>query len=112
MASASAATTRRSSSRAMPGEKRRARLRAVVKTAGGGGVDGQLIEQAFVHESASREGAGPSNERLEFLGDALLGYIAARWLVQKYPDATEGELARRRAALGGGGGGGTTAGRA
>ena len=83
----------------MPGEKRRGRLRALLKTADAGEIDVQLVEQAFVHESASREGAGPSNERLEFLGDALLGYIAARWLVQKYPDASEGELARRRAAL-------------
>ena len=58
------------------------------------------IEQAFVHDSAARGGAGPrSNERLEFLGDGVLGFVAARWLYDKYPDAPEGELNRRRAAL-------------
>ncbi|MBV8579711.1 MAG: ribonuclease III [Candidatus Eremiobacteraeota bacterium] len=83
----------------MAGEKRRARLRALLKTAGAAEVDTAAVEQAFVHESAAREGAGRSNERLEFLGDAILGYVAARWLTAKYADATEGELARRKAAL-------------
>jgi ribonuclease-3 len=83
----------------MPGEKRRARLRALLKTAGAADLDVALFEQAFVHESASREGAGPSNERLEFFGDAILGFVAARWLMQHYPEASEGELARRKAAL-------------
>lgn len=59
----------------------------------------KAIEPAFVHESATREGAGPSNERLEFLGDGILGFAVARWLYERYPDASEGELHRRRAAL-------------
>ena len=83
----------------MAGEKRRARLRALLKIAGAGDVDAGLVEQAFVHESAAREGAGPSNERLEFYGDAILGYVAGRWLMAKYTDANEGELHRRKAAL-------------
>jgi ribonuclease III len=83
----------------MSGEKRRAKLRSLLKTAGAADVDVRLVEQAFVHESASREGGGPSNERLEFYGDAILGFVAARWLVGKYADATEGELSRRKAAL-------------
>lgn len=57
------------------------------------------VDAAFVHESATREGAGPSNERLEWLGDAVLDFVAARWLFERYPDAREGELYRRHAAL-------------
>lgn len=83
----------------MPGERRRAKLRALLKTAGAGDVDPRLVEQAFVHESASREGGGASNERLEFYGDAILGFVTSRWLVAKYKDASEGELTRRKAAL-------------
>src|SRR5581483_5689092 len=83
----------------MSGERRRARLRALLKAAGAADVDPALFEQAFVHESASREGAGASNERLEFYGDAILGFLAARWLIERYPDASEGELTRRKAAL-------------
>ncbi len=71
----------------------------LLKTSGLGGIDPGLIEQAFVHESAAREGAGPSNERLEFYGDAVLGFVTARWLMARYPDATEGELHRRKASL-------------
>ena len=83
----------------MPGEKRRARLRALLKAAGVSELDVAKVEQAFVHESAAREGGGSSNERLEFFGDAILGYVAAQWLIERYPDASEGELARRKAAL-------------
>ncbi len=83
----------------MAGEKRRAKLRSLLKTAGAADIDTRLVEQAFVHESASREGGGASNERLEFYGDAILGYVTARWLMARYPDASEGELHRRKAAL-------------
>jgi ribonuclease-3 len=83
----------------MAGEKRRSRLRVLLKTAGAGDVDPALFEQAFVHESAAREGAGASNERLEFFGDAILGFATARWLMEKYGDASEGELHRRKAVL-------------
>jgi ribonuclease-3 len=58
------------------------------------------LEGAFVHESAAREGlAERSNERLEFLGDAALGFVVARYLYERYPDAAQGELALRKAAL-------------
>lgn len=83
----------------MAGEKRRARLRALLKTAGASDADPALFEQAFVHESAAREGGGASNERLEFFGDAILGFVTARWLVAKYVEASEGELHRRKAVL-------------
>src|SRR5690606_6169121 len=40
-----------------------------------------------------------SNERLEFLGDALLGMITAEWLYKQYPDQPEGTLTSHRVAL-------------
>jgi ribonuclease-3 len=79
--------------------QRRRRLAALLKACGFAGIDPTPIEQAFVHESASREGAGPSNERLEFYGDTILGFVTARWLMARYPDANEGELSRRKASL-------------
>ena len=57
--------------------------------------DMALFEQAFTHRSA-----GPSNnERLEFLGDAVLNLIVAQYLYQQHPDADEGALSRLRAAV-------------
>jgi len=54
------------------------------------------LEPAFVHDSADPDA---SNERLEFLGDAVLSVATARWLYARYPADHEGELTRRRAAL-------------
>ena len=84
----------------MPGQHRRAQLRALLRRVGLAKLDAALVEQAFVHESAVREGAAEvSNERLEFLGDAVLGVATARWLFERYPQAREGELALRKASL-------------
>ena len=55
----------------------------------------ELLKQALTHRSAS----GPSNERLEFLGDALLGFVIAEALWERLPDADEGDLSRTRATL-------------
>jgi ribonuclease-3 len=55
----------------------------------------QHLEEALTHRSAAR----PNNERLEFLGDALLNVIIAAELFKRYPRATEGELSRLRATL-------------
>lgn len=74
-------------------------MRALLKSAGAPETAAAGIERAFVHSSAAREGMGTSNERLEFYGDAILGFLAARWLVAKYPQADEGELTFRRQAL-------------
>ncbi|MGH8658124.1 MAG: ribonuclease III [Gammaproteobacteria bacterium] len=57
--------------------------------------DQSLLEQALTHRSA----AGKNNERLEFLGDALLGLIVAEALYQRFTDANEGQLTRLRASL-------------
>jgi ribonuclease III len=54
-----------------------------------------LLERALTHRSAG----GHHNERLEFLGDAVLGLVIADALHQRLPQATEGDLTRLRAAL-------------
>jgi ribonuclease-3 len=58
-------------------------------------ADQDLLEQALTHRSASRR----NNERLEFLGDAMLGMTVSRMLYDERPDASEGDLSRARAAL-------------
>lgn len=83
----------------MAGESRRRRLRALLDLAGLSPVQVTAIEPAFVHASAASEHGRVSNERLEFLGDSVLGYLTAAWLYERYPAAAEGELARRKAAL-------------
>jgi len=75
-------------------------MRALLGRVGLGGVAPAALEAAFVHPSAVHEGlAASSYERLEFLGDAILGLIVARWLYRRYPDASEGELSLRKASL-------------
>src|SRR3989344_281004 len=61
-----------------------------------------LLEQAFVHRSYLNEHKNfklPHNERLEFLGDAVLELIVTDFLFYKYPTKTEGDLTSYRAAL-------------
>ncbi len=65
-------------------------------------VDLQLVNQALIHPSFLYEGKGVSgmhNQRLEFLGDAVVGLVIAQHLYEKYPDKTEGELTKMRAAI-------------
>jgi ribonuclease-3 len=64
--------------------------------------DPEAIRQAFVHSSFLNEnpGAAPGhNERLEFLGDAVIGQVVSRLLFDRFPDEDEGLLTARRAAL-------------
>jgi ribonuclease-3 len=56
-------------------------------------ADLALFETALTHRSAD----GPNNERLEFLGDAVLGLVSAQYLFERFPDADEGALSRLRA---------------
>src|SRR5580765_8593684 len=58
-------------------------------------VDQSLLELALTHRSHASE----NNERLEFLGDAALGFIIADWLYRIFPDAQEHELTVMRASL-------------
>jgi ribonuclease-3 len=59
--------------------------------------DGGLLTTALRHASYAYENGLPdSNERLEFLGDSVLGMVVAHALYETCPDAPEGELSRRR----------------
>lgn len=59
-----------------------------------------LLKQALTHRSAVNEGHGENhNERLEFLGDAVIELIASEWLFKRFPLKTEGELTAARTAL-------------
>ena len=63
-------------------------------------VDPELLQQALTHRSwAYEHGGAPHNERLEFLGDSILGQSVTVQLFTDHPELSEGELSRRRAAL-------------
>ena len=60
----------------------------------------QLLNQALTHSSYANENPPEiNNERLEFLGDALLNFLSGNYLYRCYPEMTEGEMTRRRANL-------------
>jgi ribonuclease III len=62
--------------------------------------DPGLLHQALAHRSWCGEQDGePSNERLEFLGDAVLGVVVAEHSYRRFPDFPEGKLAKLRAAV-------------
>jgi len=67
-------------------------------------ADRNLLFRALTHSSYSNEraaisGAPDDNERLEFLGDAVIGLVVAEALMARYPSATEGKLSRWRSNL-------------
>ncbi|WP_040157446.1 ribonuclease III [Nigerium massiliense] len=63
-------------------------------------ADPQLFELALTHRSwAYEHGAAPHNERLEFLGDAVLGVVVTEYLYLTFPDHPEGRLAKLRSAV-------------
>ncbi len=60
----------------------------------------QLLNQALTHSSYANENPPEMhNERLEFLGDALLNFLSGDYLYRRYPEMTEGDMTRRRANL-------------
>jgi ribonuclease III len=60
----------------------------------------ELLERALTHKSYANENRVPAhNERLEFLGDAVLGLVISEYLMRTCPDSTEGDLSRLRAAV-------------
>jgi ribonuclease III len=84
----------------MSGENHRRRLRALLRLAGvRKTADLSQFERAFVHQSFARERGGDSNDRMEFLGDSVLGCITAAWLFERFADEPEGLLTLRRAAI-------------
>ncbi|MEA5464283.1 ribonuclease III [Leptothoe sp. PORK10 BA2] len=61
--------------------------------------DPHLWQLAITHKSYAKEHECEDNERLEFLGDAILTFLSGEYLYQRYPDRPEGELTPLRAAL-------------
>jgi ribonuclease III len=67
---------------------------------GGPVLDPGLLERALTHRSYAYENGGlPTNERLEFLGDSVLGVVVTETLYTTHPDLSEGRLAKLRAAV-------------
>ncbi len=63
-------------------------------------LDPELLERALTHRSFAYEQGGlPTNERLEFLGDSVLGVVVTETLYLRHPDLAEGRLAKLRAAV-------------
>jgi ribonuclease-3 len=63
-------------------------------------LDRRLLERALTHRSYAYENGGlPTNERLEFLGDSVLGLVVTDTLFHLHPDLPEGQLAKLRAAV-------------
>ena len=63
-------------------------------------IDAELLELALTHRSYAYEHGGvPHNERLEFLGDSVLGQAVTVMLFTTHPELDEGELAKRRASV-------------
>jgi ribonuclease-3 len=78
-----------------PEPERKKQLAAFQKAAGIKFKHIELLNLSFVHRSVSNEtGCRLNNERLEFLGDSILGAVCATLLYQKYAEKTEGELAK------------------
>ena len=66
----------------------------------GGPVDEALLRRALTHRSYAYEAGGlPHNERLEFLGDSVLGLVVTTTLYDAHPETSEGQLAKLRAAV-------------
>ncbi len=61
--------------------------------------DEGILKTALTHSSYANETSVESNERLEFLGDAVLGFIVARVLYDLFPEAAEGKLSKMRSAI-------------
>ena len=63
-------------------------------------LDEELLTLALTHRSYAYENGGlPTNERLEFLGDSVLGVVITERLYRDHPDLPEGQLAKLRASV-------------
>jgi ribonuclease-3 len=63
-------------------------------------LDAAMLRRALTHRSYAYENGGlPTNERLEFLGDSVLGLVVTDTLYRAHPDLPEGQLAKLRAAV-------------
>ena len=80
-------------------QRARARVKARLLSIVGG--DGAIprFDEALTHPSYANESSEPDNQRLEFLGDAVLGLCVSELLTRERPEADEGALTRMRSAL-------------
>lgn len=82
--------------RHLPPQPSRESLVEVLESA----IDPELLDRALTHRSYAYEKGGlPTNERLEFLGDAVLGLVVTAALFRRHPDLAEGQLAKQRASV-------------
>jgi ribonuclease-3 len=79
-------------------DEARAALLAHIEAVIGGGPIPRL-DEALTHRSFANEAGVPDNQRLEFLGDSVLGLCVSELLAAAHPDADEGKLTRMRSAL-------------
>ncbi len=71
-----------------------------LEAAVGVALEPELLERALTHRSYAYENGGlPTNERLEFLGDSVLGLVITTALYRDHPDLPEGQLAKLRASV-------------
>src|SRR5690242_11135529 len=87
----------------MSGTRKTSDITGLVQNLGHTFATPRFLDDALTHPSLAgfrqrRKGVMPY-ERLEFLGDRVLGLIIAEWLYEKYPESSEGDLAKRHAAL-------------
>jgi ribonuclease-3 len=78
-------------------EARAALLAHIVGVVGAGSIS--RLDEALTHRSFANEAGVPDNQRLEFLGDSVLGLCVSELLAAAHPDADEGKLTRMRSAL-------------
>ncbi|MDW5324054.1 ribonuclease III [Plantactinospora sp. KLBMP9567] len=84
----------------MTKDKRRRPPTTHLEAAFGVALDPDLLERALTHRSFAYENGGlPTNERLEFLGDSVLGVVITTALFHNHPDLPEGQLAKLRASV-------------
>lgn len=84
----------------MTNDKRRRPPLADLEAALGIALEPELLERALTHRSFAYENGGlPTNERLEFLGDSVLGVVITTALFHNHPDLPEGQLAKLRASV-------------
>ena len=84
----------------MTNDKRRRAPVGHLEVAFGVALDPELLERALTHRSFAYENGGlPTNERLEFLGDSVLGVVITTALFHNHPDLPEGQLAKLRASV-------------
>ena len=79
--------------------EREKELHEIEKKLGTSFLNKGILNQALTHSSYGHEAKIPDNERLEFLGDAILKLVVSEYLYHKFPERAEGDLTKIRAAV-------------